>query len=73
MRQCFQRLLTSRYFLIELLFKNFSFGNLGFTEQLFEMGEAFWNKFSKNEVGEFWNFSETLYFLYLKLNVSSKY
>ena len=29
-------------------YKNISYGNLVFTEQLFEVGETFWNKLSKN-------------------------
>ena len=30
------------------LLKNISYGNLVFTEQLFEVRESFWNKLSKN-------------------------
>ena len=33
--------------LIRILYKNISYGNLVFTEQLFEVGELFWNKISK--------------------------
>ena len=31
-----------------IIYKNMSYGNLVLTEQLFEIGESFWNKLSKN-------------------------
>ena len=31
-----------------IVYKNISYGNLVFTEQLFEVFESFWNKLSKN-------------------------
>ena len=30
-----------------IVYKNISYGKLVFTEQLFEVGESFWNKLSK--------------------------
>ena len=34
--------------LIYIVYKNISYGNLVFTEQLFKVGESFWKKLSKN-------------------------
>ena len=34
--------------LIPIVYKNISYGNLVFTEQLFEVVESFWNKLSRN-------------------------
>ena len=31
-----------------IFYKNISYGNLVFTEQLFEVDKSFWNKLSKN-------------------------
>ena len=31
-----------------IVYKNICYGNLVFTEQLFELAEPFWNKLSKN-------------------------
>ena len=32
-----------------ILYKNITYGNLVLTEQLFEVGESFWNKLSKKK------------------------